>query len=50
MFQHFALSVSITVSMSKAAAEKAAAEKENKVVWSISERERKIIEGFVDAD
>ena len=34
----------------KAAAEKAAAEKENKVVWSISERERKIIEGFVDAD
>ena len=34
----------------KAAAEKAAAEKENKVVWSISERERKIIEGFVNAD
>ncbi len=34
----------------KAAAEKAAAEKENKVIWSISERERKIIEDFVNAD
>ena len=34
----------------KAAAEKAAAEKENKVIWSISEKERKIIEDFVNAD
>ena len=34
----------------KAAAEKAAAEKENKVVWTLSDRELKIIEGFVDGD
>ena len=33
-----------------AVAPKAAAEKENKVIWSISERERKIIEDFVNAD
>ena len=38
------------VAAEKAAAEKAAAEKENKVVWSISKRERKIIEDFVNAD
>ena len=38
------------VAAEKAAAEKAAAEKENKVIWSISERERKIIEDFVNAD